>query len=179
MKTGRMKRTWLVVGAVIAVALVTFSGIALATMGSGVTAVTVAQARLSDPIGPGMYNVDGIMVKTKGPVDLVTQVVTFKANGGTAGWHAHAGPVFVSVISGTLTTYDADCIKHTYGPGSVLNGPAFFEAGPHHDRLVRNEGTVDAVVYAWWIVPPGTPLNMLRIDRPDPGCNISDPGPPA
>ena len=107
----------------------------------------------------------------------MTQVVTFSANGGTAGWHALAGPVFVSVTAGTITTYDADCVKHTYGPGSVLTGPAFFEPGPHHTRLVRNEGTVDAVVYAWWIVPVGA--NPLRLDRPDPGCNISDPGPPS
>jgi hypothetical protein len=161
----RAVRMWILAGVVSGTVTLALAGITLATPASGVTSVNLSRATLNEPIGPSMYNVDGVLIKTKGPVDIVTQLVTFNANGGTAGWHGHAGAVLVSVTAGTLTTYDEHCVMATYGPGD-----AFFEPGPHHARLVRNEGTVDVTVYATWIVPVGA--NPLRLDAADPGCGV-------
>lgn len=163
MEIGRSRK--LAVGAVVAAAAsLALAGTGLATPASGVTFTTLSRATLPEPVGPAMYNVDGIMFKSKGPVDVVTQTVSF-AVGGTAGWHGHAGGVFVSVVEGTLTVYDEKCERRQYGPGQ-----AFFERGPHVAALVRNEGSVAVQTYATWIVPVGA--NPLRTEASDPGCGV-------
>jgi hypothetical protein len=40
-------------------------------------------------------------------LDIATQTITFQP-GGHSGWHSHPGPVFISVISGTMTFYESD-----------------------------------------------------------------------
>lgn len=104
-------------------------------------------------------HVGGIKVHTKGPVDVVTVEGTFPMGGGSAGWHTHPGPVFVVMRSGTLTVFDEHCNRQTYSAGA-----AFFEEGPKHSMLVRNESsTVDATFYATFIVPVGAaPLSVPR-----------------
>jgi quercetin dioxygenase-like cupin family protein len=100
------------------------------------------------------YNLDGIKIKTKNPVDVATLEVTF-APGASAGWHFHPGPVFVVIREGTLSVWDEDCVKNEYSPGET-----FFEAGRAESLLVKNESTDTTVrVYGTFIVPEGaTPL---------------------
>jgi len=73
----------------------------------------------STPVGRATY--DEFKVKREMPgleldlkartdVDIVTQIITFDKDGGNSGWHKHPGPVFISVISGTMTFYDSDVI---------------------------------------------------------------------
>jgi quercetin dioxygenase-like cupin family protein len=113
---------------------------------------TLATAVQSHNLGQG-----GVNVKTRGPVDVVTAEITFLKGGGSAGWHTHPGPVFVVMRSGTLSVWDEHCVKTTYSQGST-----FFEVGPRHSMLVKNESaTVDATLYATFIVPVGAaPLTV-------------------
>ena len=136
-------------------------GVAVATPVLGVTSVIHARGTIDEM----KVRVDGTKVKTKESMDVVTQQLVFARNGGTAGWHSHPGIVLVVVKSGSLTVYDESCARRVYGAGQ-----GFVEPGPAHTRLVRNEGSVDSEVWATYVVPPGT--TALRIDRPDPGCNV-------
>lgn len=110
------------------------------------------------------YNTGEVKFQTKGAVDFVTQTITIgaKGNGASSGWHSHPGVVLVTVKSGTLVHYDADCSAKTYPAGS-----AFAESGGA-PALVRNESADPAVVYVTYVVPAGT--TALRNDAPNPGC---------
>jgi hypothetical protein len=103
-------------------------------------------------------------IDIKGPVDVITQEVKFAGTNpgpaGNAGWHSHPGAVFVVMRTGTLTVWDEHCVRNEYSAGET-----FFEAGPHHPMLVKNEGAADATLYVTYIVPVGT--TMLRNTEPD------------
>jgi quercetin dioxygenase-like cupin family protein len=143
-----VKRRWFV----LALALLgssLFAGNVLANHLPAVPNVTtdIARGTLADEV---KYNLDGIKIQTKNPVDVATLQVTF-APGASAGWHFHPGPVFVVIREGTLSVWNEDCVKTTYSPGST-----FFEAGRAASLLVKNESaTVTVKVYGTFIVPVG------------------------
>ena len=83
--------------------------------------------------------------------------------GGSFGWHSHPGPSIVVVKSGALTLY-RETIRRAR-PTRVEAGTGFVDDGGDV-HLVRNEGTVDTVVYVTSIVPHGA---TRRIDEPSPG----------
>jgi quercetin dioxygenase-like cupin family protein len=126
---------------------------------------TTASARgtLADEV---KYNLDGIKIQTKNPVDVAVLEVTF-APGASAGWHFHPGPVFVVIRAGTLSVWNEDCVKTTYSPNST-----FFEAGRATSLLVKNESATEEVrVYGTFIVPVGaTPLRSGAPHR----CGIEE-----
>jgi quercetin dioxygenase-like cupin family protein len=101
-------------------------------------------------------------IRTKGASDI--HVLENRiAPGGTFGWHSHPGPSFVVVKTGALTLYrgdDPDCTPHVFAAGSGFVD----QGGDIH--LVRNEGSVETVVYVTSIVPRGA---VRRIDEPAPG----------
>ena len=139
--------------------VVVFAGTALATGAINFTPTLLARGTLNERVH--VHSSAGEF-EAKGPLDFVTQTITFGAPG-TSGWHSHPGMVLVTVASGTLVRYEADCSSKAYGPGS-----AFLESG-NHAGLVRNESTTTpAVVYVTFVVPKGT--TALRIDKPNPGC---------
>lgn len=139
--------------------IVVSAGTALATTASGFNPALLSRGTVSESVH---YNTGEVKFQTKGPVDLVTQTITFDALG-SSGWHAHPGVVLVTVKSGSLVRYDEDCTSIVYPAGS-----AFTESGDHAG-LVRNESTTaPAVVYATFIAPAGT--TALRIDKGNPGC---------
>jgi len=83
-------------------------------------------------------------------------------NGGTTGWHAHPGPVFVLVKSGAVTAYSGDdptCTGQTYTAGM-----SFIEGTRPH--ILRNEGVLHAEIVAVFFVPAG---QARRIDVAAPG----------
>jgi len=138
---------------------VAFAGTAIATTASGLHPTLLSRGTHSESVH---YNTGEVKFQTKGPVDFVTQTITFDALG-SSGWHAHPGVVLVTVQSGSLVHYDEDCTATVYAAGS-----AFTESGDHAG-LVRNESTTTpAVVYATFIAPAGT--TALRIDKDNPGC---------
>lgn len=141
--------------------VVVFAGTALATSSSGMSATTALRGTLSESVH---VNIGDVKFQTKAPVDLVTRTITF-AVGSTSGWHSHPGIVLVTVVSGSLVRYHADCSSEP-----IPAGTAFVESGDD-PGLVRNEGTVEAVTSATFIVPAGTTLPNLRIDHDNPGCS--------
>jgi quercetin dioxygenase-like cupin family protein len=101
-----------------------------------------------------------VRIATKGNTDVYVVRVTFPP-GSSTGWHKHPGPSLITVVSGTLTAYDSDCMPHVYPAGSC-----FVDDGDHV-HLVRNEGGVPAVDIATQLVPAGFPR---RTEADNPGC---------
>jgi quercetin dioxygenase-like cupin family protein len=97
--------------------------------------------------------------------EIVTQQATF-APGATSGWHTHPGFLTATVVSGQVVRYGTDCSSQTFAAGQ-----SFYETGTH-TFVVKNQGTVPAVVMVTFAVPGGTPTTALRIDEPQPSsCN--------
>ncbi len=141
--------------------IVVFAGTVLATDSRGFQSSVLSRGTLSEPVH---FNTGAVKFQTKGSVVFVTATATFAAPG-SSGWHAHPGVVLVTVVSGSLVEYAADCSSTTYGAGS-----AFTESG-NNAGLVRNESTTTpAVVNITFIVPTGTPNSGLRIGKDNPGC---------
>jgi quercetin dioxygenase-like cupin family protein len=114
---------------------------------------------------------DGIRLKSRGPVDVAVATVTFAANGGSSGWHHHPGLVLVVVQAGEVTFYDKKCRTEVHKAGET-----FIESSDE-PGLAKNQGAVDAVVQATFIVPtsttPASPT-PLRIDDPQPKrCDVT------
>jgi quercetin dioxygenase-like cupin family protein len=97
-----------------------------------------------------------------GPTDVQILQNTI-APGGSMGWMSHPGPSIVVIQSGELTMYsaaDPTCAPQVFAAGTGFVMPT----GDVH--VVRNDGSVDAVVSVTSIIPKGT---NRRIDEPDPG----------
>jgi hypothetical protein len=100
-------------------------------------------------------------LKARTDVDIATQIITFQ-KGTDSGWHKHPGPVFISVVSGTMTFYDSgdpDC-----SPVVRTTGQGFVDLG-EHAHIARNESGLPATNVVTYFVPVGAPL---RIDQPQP-----------
>ena len=132
-------------------------GIAWATSGGGVGAVTMARGTLSPHFKLRLHD-------SSEPADVVVQHLTFAPNG-FSGWHSHPGPVIVVVQSGQITFYESDdpsCSGTTYTAGQV-----YVDRGYGHVHFARNEGTTNTELWVTFLdVPPGT---SPRIDAPSPG----------
>jgi quercetin dioxygenase-like cupin family protein len=101
-------------------------------------------------------------LRATGPTDVQMLQNTI-APGGTMGWMSHPGPSIVVVQSGELTMYsaaDPSCTPQVYTAGTGFVMPT----GDVH--VVRNEGSVDAIVSVTSIIPKGA---TRRTDEPDPG----------
>jgi hypothetical protein len=103
-----------------------------------------------------------VEVEARPALDVATQIITFQP-GGHSGWHGHPGPVFITVMSGTMTFYESDdpaCqpIVRTAGQGYLDTGD--------HAHIARNETSAAATNVVTYFAPPGA---ALRIDRPSPG----------
>jgi quercetin dioxygenase-like cupin family protein len=111
----------------------------------------------------GVYPVEGgyykVALTTNRPSTIETQIASFSA-GGENGWHSHAGLVTVTVVSGTIDWYDANCKKTTYTAGQ-----SWLEGSQVHSFKNAGPGTV--LLTATFIISKGAPL---RIDQPAPAC---------
>ena len=140
---------------------------ALATPSCGVITEQLALGHFPDGSLDLMCNESNLYgwnlkMKVHGDSDLYVIQNTWPP-GAHTGWHTHPGPSMITVISGELTAYDASdrtCTSHVYHAGET-----FTDIGCGDVHLVRNEGTVNAVVIAVQIVPAGQPR---RIDEPQP-----------
>jgi len=134
--------------------------VALATPAVGmVTSTLFARGTLTTPVNA---NADGIKLRTHHSTDHAVQTIVF-GPGATSGWHRHPGVILVTVQTGALQHYEADC-----GFETVSAGQTFWESGSEA-TIVRNATAHDTVVYVSYIVPAGAPL---RIDMPNPGCPV-------
>jgi quercetin dioxygenase-like cupin family protein len=105
-----------------------------------------------------------VQAEAEPALDIATQMITF-APGGHSGWHTHPGPVFISVIEGTMTFYegdDPDC-----QPMVLHAGEGFVDGQTGgHAHIARNETAVPAKNLVTYFAPPGA---ALRTDAPNPG----------
>jgi quercetin dioxygenase-like cupin family protein len=143
--------------------LVLVVGVALATPPKGATTTVLTRATF----GTFAEQNSGVKVKSKqGEADLVMAKQVIEP-GGVSGWHHHPAVSFFLVKSGSVTAYDKNCKKTVYKAGE-----GFIESSAH-PGLVRNQGKVDAVVYATHIIPTKTTEEGFRIDDPQPkNCNV-------
>jgi Cupin domain len=159
-KLGRMA----ILGAAIAASSVG----AWATPAQGFTSTTAAQAPFAS------FDANNYFVSSKGKLWFSSEQTKglsdgyFLTNvwdpGGTTGWHTHPGHTLIIVTAGTITHYDGDdptCKPHVY-----TTGMSFVDKGGTHVHIIRNEGSVEAQVVAFRLIPSG---QAGRIDAPDPG----------
>jgi Cupin domain len=103
-----------------------------------------------------------VEIKSKPALDLAVQSIVFQP-GGQSGWHSHPGPVFIEVVSGTLTFYMSDDPTCT---GIVRTaGQGYLDVGAHA-HIARNETAAPAQTLVTYFAPPGA---VLRIDEPNLG----------
>jgi len=137
------------------------------TMGSGSSSTLLGRATFSDPTDKvfkakritGDWHVE---IKSKPALDLAVQSIVFQA-GGHSGWHSHPGPVFIQVVSGTMTFYESGDPACT--PIVRTVGQGYLDLG-EHAHIARNETTAPAQNVVTYFAPPGA---ALRIDEPNPG----------
>ena len=137
------------------------------TLGSGSSSVLLGRANFSDPTDPNfkVKRITGdwqMELKAKPSFDLAIQTITFQA-GGQSGWHSHPGPVFIQVVSGTMTFYEST--DPTCTPVTKTAGQGFLDYGDHA-HLARNETASVAQTLVAYFAPAGI---ALRVDEPNPG----------
>ena len=136
---------------------------AVATSANGVTSTVfaVGQFHPIDAQSVAYSSSWQALINTKGESDvwILENRIT---PGGTFGWHSHPGPSLVVVKTGALTLYRADDPKCA---GQVVEaGSGFVDAGGDI-HVVRNEGSIETIVYVMSLVPRGT---ARKIDQPKP-----------
>lgn len=146
------------IGAVVVVAALA-AGLLCATPGSGSTSTLIGRATFANPVDVERIAEDygwEIEIGAKPSLDVAVQTIVFQP-GGYSGWHRHPGPVFISVVEGTMTFYegdDPDCkpIVRTAGQG-------FLDVGDHA-HIARNETDQPAKNVVTYFVPAGAPLRI-------------------
>ena len=138
-------------------------GAALATPPKGATTTVLTRASF----GAFAEQNSGVKVKSKpGEADLAMAKQVIEP-GGVSGWHHHPAVSFFLVKSGSVSAYDKNCKKTVYKAGE-----GFIESSDH-PGLVRNQGKVDAVVFATHMIPTKTTEEGFRIGDPQPkNCNV-------
>jgi quercetin dioxygenase-like cupin family protein len=143
-----------------------YGGTLLATPGMGVPSTNFAVGAFEELEAKTLSSDWQARLSTKGATDVYI-LENRIAPGGTFGWHSHPGPSIVVVKSGALTLYAAD--DPTCAGRLVPAGSGFVDNGGDV-HVVRNEGTVEAVVYVTSLVPKGA---GRRIDEPKPdNCTV-------
>ena len=140
----------------------------LLAMGAGVPFVSHAAAD-HVPVHVDMLGraavADRIKVNWHEPAEVITYRITLQPGAATP-WHYHPGPHLVSVVSGPVTVYEADCTTTTYATGAGFFDPGESQpAQRQHVHVARNDGGAPAVLLVTDIRAPGDPL---RVDVPPP-----------
>jgi quercetin dioxygenase-like cupin family protein len=136
------------------------------TMGSGSKSTLLGRAKFSDSGETfkvkritGDWHVE---IKSKPAFDLAVQSIVF-GPGAQSGWHSHPGPVFIQVVSDSMTFYESDDPTCT---GIVRRkGEGYLDVGAHA-HIARNETADSQRTIVTYFAPPGADL---RIDEPSPG----------
>ncbi len=139
----------------------------LFTLSSGSQSTLLGRATFDDPSDP-TFKVKRISgdwhaeVKATPNLDIAVQRIVFQP-GGQSGWHRHPGPVFIEVVTGTMTFYMSD--DPTCTPMVRSAGQGYLDAG-EHAHIARNESGAPAENIVVYLAPQAA---ALRIDAPDPG----------
>jgi len=104
--------------------------------------------------------------KAKTPVDIVVRTHDY-APGGSTGWHTHPGPVFITVLEGSVTFYEAD--DPTCTPKVVYANEGYVDTG--HGHYGRNESGQPAKDVTVILAPVGQPFRG-ELPAPSPYCGF-------
>ena len=105
-------------------------------------------------------------VTLAGPADVSVQMATYKP-GQSSGWHAHTGMHAVMVLSGTLTFYDGECRRSTYGPGDTY-------VGGRDVHVARNDAAVPVEMAVTYMFPAGLSHTQFHVPSAAPvGCDVA------
>lgn len=141
--------------------------LAWASPAVGVTPTLIGRATYepfrvtSDP-----HSLVDVDVKAKSHVDIVVRTHDYAVDGST-GWHTHPGPVFINVIQGQVTFYEADdpmCTPHV-----VSEGQGYVDTGRGH--LGRNETGQPAKDVTVILAPVNLPFRG-ELPAPNPNCGF-------
>jgi hypothetical protein len=134
---------------------------------SGVTPTVLSRVSfdrfkvMSDPPVGGLFKAEA-----KGPIDMVIRRHDYAPRGST-GWHAHPYPVFITVVSGTLTFYESD--DPTCTAVVVTAGHGYVDSG--HGHIGRNETDLPAVDISVIMAPVGAAFRA-ELSAPNPNCGF-------
>jgi len=146
-------------------AIVAGAGLALATPIVGLVSPLLAVGTHSSDIHTRgtalMSNGEHFRVEleTEGPSTITTQDGSVAA-GGHNGWHSHPGMVVVTLISGSITWYDENCVPINYKAGD-----SWTEGSQIHAYRVTSTTAIHTM--ALFIIAQG---QGYRIDQPAPAC---------
>ena len=126
------------------VVTVAIAGATLLTLSGAAVAAGVGQHDVTRVEGAKGTVADLVEIKTNGPAEATTGIVSIAPGGHTA-WHHHPGPHIVTVKAGTVRVYETDCTFKSYSTGQ-----GFFDPGhtdhPHIHTAHNAEATGDAVL---------------------------------
>jgi hypothetical protein len=111
----------------------TVCAILWASPANGVVPIVIARATY-EPFKVETDSLVNVEVKAKSRLDMVVRTHDYDP-GGSTGWHTHPGPVFINVVEGQVTFYEAD--DPTCTPHVVSAGQGYVDTGSGH--LGRNE----------------------------------------
>lgn len=140
---------------------------AIASPAIGVTPTLIARGTYegfkvkSDPSAPFEFEAEA-----KPAVDILVRTHDYVI-GGSTGWHTHPGPVFITVVQGILTVYEAD--DPTCAPKVLYPGQGYVDTGRGH--LVRNEWGQPARDVTVITAPVGLPFRG-ELPAPNPHCGF-------
>jgi quercetin dioxygenase-like cupin family protein len=136
------------------------------TIGSGVTPSFLGQATFDIKKVKRITDKWHFMLLAKDGFELAVRSFSY-APGSFTGWHRHPGPVFIQVVQGTVTFYEADDPNCT--PIVVDAGESYLDLG-EHAHIGRNETDQPAQDVTVLFGPPGIGPTDFRIDvTPAPG----------
>jgi hypothetical protein len=147
-------------------------GFAVMTVASppiGVTPTVIARATyraFNVTSDPGLHRLLDFHAKAKTPIDMVVRTHDY-APGSSSGWHTHPGPVFISVVQGQVTFYEADDPNCT--PKVVYAGEGYVHTGRGH--IGRNETGLPAKDVTVIVAPVGLPFRD-ELPAPGPYCSF-------
>ncbi|HEY2378804.1 MAG TPA: hypothetical protein VGH98_22675 [Gemmatimonadaceae bacterium] len=132
------------------------------------TSTLLARSTFSDPKDQN-FNVQRItddwhiQIKSKPAFDIAVQTINFPP-GSASGWHTHPGPVFIQVVSGTMTFYQSD--DPTCSPQVRTVGQGFLDLG-EHPHIAVNETNAPAQNIVTYFAPPGAALKIMATEPPN------------
>jgi hypothetical protein len=132
----------------------------------GVTPMLIARG-IYDPfkVKSDPHSIVDFEAKAKSPVDIVVRAHNYLP-GGSTGWHAHPGPVFITVVEGTLTFYEYD--DPTCTPQVVSAPYGYVDTGRGH--IARNETGQPAKDVSVILAPGNGGAFREELAAPGPYC---------
>lgn len=107
----------------------------------------------------GDWDID---IKSKPAFDIAVQKIVFPV-GSNSGWHSHPGPVFIQVVYGTMTFYQAD--DPTCSPIVRTAGQGYLDLGLH-PHIAVNQSADSVVNIVTYFAPPGAALKIMADTPP-------------